>query len=68
MVAVTAEQQRDKRIVEGKGTFMDKLPYILSIISCVVCIIAMVFMLATGRTNKAKSIASGALNVFSTMK
>ena len=68
MVAVTAEQQRDKRIIEGKGTFMDKLPYTVSIISCVLCIIAVIFMLATGRKNQAKSIASGALSAFTAMK
>ena len=62
MVAVTAQQQRDQRIVEGKGTLMDKLPYILSITSCVLCIIAVIFMLATGRKNQAKSIAKGAFS------
>jgi ribosomal protein S7 len=54
------QAEADKRIVQGKGTLMDKLPYITSLVSSVIILIVIIYMVATGKKNKAKSIAKGA--------
>ena len=55
------QAEADKLIVQGKGSMMDKLPYIMSSVSCVIVVIIIIYMFATGKKEKAKSFAKGAV-------
>lgn len=62
-----ATQERDQRIAQGKGTMADKIPFIISGVSCLCSCLVVVFMFATGRKNQAKMYASNFAGAMGTM-